>query len=220
MIVSEKNKDNVFGERLKTLRSVLMQKTQKEFSEYLGIPQPTLSSYESGRNKPTIDVVINIAEKCDISVDWLCGRDNYPQMHSLGDVMYFLFELYETKEFSCRTIIQDCVDIENTDETDDTKRNWIQIMFYYNDAWHNPENIYSQDICAIIKKVYELHSRLINYDYPQDYYEAEKKRYINMYKDVPITKTDYSEISEEDRLKLRMEIIKAELEKANKNVNA
>ena len=37
------------------------------------------------------------------------------------------------------------------------------------------------------KKVYELHSQLINYDYPQDYYDSEKERLITNYKDFPIT---------------------------------
>jgi len=51
----------------------------------------------------------------------------------------------------------------------------------------NPDNIYSQDICSMIKKVSELHSRLVNYDYPQDYYDSEKKRLIDSYEDFPVT---------------------------------
>ena len=97
MSVLDGNKDNIFGERLKNLRTVIMKKTQKEFSEFMSIPQPTLSAYESGRNKPAVDVVINIADKCNVSVDWLCGRDDQTRINSLGDIMSFLFELYETK---------------------------------------------------------------------------------------------------------------------------
>lgn len=65
----------------------------------------------------------------------------------------------------------------------------------------------------MIKKVSELHSRLVNYDYPQDYYDSEKKRLIDMYKDSPITKTNFSRISEEDRLTMKNEIMRAEWEK-------
>ena len=50
------DKDNLFGERLKSLRSMRGNKSQKEFAEELGIPQPTLSSYESGKIKPTIPI--------------------------------------------------------------------------------------------------------------------------------------------------------------------
>ena len=79
----KKNADNVFGERLKTLRTINKNMTQKEFTELIGIPQPTLSAYESGRNKPAIDAVISIANKCNVSVDWMCGRDNHDFLHSL-----------------------------------------------------------------------------------------------------------------------------------------
>lgn len=132
----------------------------------MSIPQPTLSAYESGRNKSTVDVVINIADKCNVSVDWLCGRDEQTLINSLGDIMSFLFELYETKEFSYKTEVHDRVDSKDDDETDDNKRNWIRMMFYHCENRRNPDNIYSQDIYSIIKKVSELHSRLINYDYP------------------------------------------------------
>ena len=73
------NKDNIFGERLKILRSITMDMSQRDFAKLLGIPQPNLSAYESGRNKPTIDTVINISDKCNVSIDWLCGRDIKPR---------------------------------------------------------------------------------------------------------------------------------------------
>lgn len=212
----DEKKDNIFGERLKNLRTIEMQMTQKEFSKFISIPQPTLSAYESGRNKPTVDVVINIADKCNVSVDWLCGRDVSSHLSSLGDVMSFLFELYETKEFSCHTNIHDRVDIEDGTETDDIDRNWIQIMFYHCENKRDPEKKYSQDICSIIKKVSELHSRLVNYDYPQDYYDSEKKKYTDYYKAAPITKVNFSGIPEQERLRIRNEIMRAEWENSNK----
>lgn len=69
--VLDGNKCNIFLERLKNLHTVIMKKLRKEFSEFISIPQPTLPAYESGRNKSNIDVIINIADKCNISVDWL-----------------------------------------------------------------------------------------------------------------------------------------------------
>lgn len=47
--------------------------SQKDFEDFLSIPQPSLSAYENNRNLPTIDVLINIAKKCYILLDWLCG---------------------------------------------------------------------------------------------------------------------------------------------------
>ena len=46
----------VLGQRIKSLRFTLG-KSQKEFAEFLGIPQPSMSAYENGKNSPTIDVV-------------------------------------------------------------------------------------------------------------------------------------------------------------------
>lgn len=210
------SKENIFGRRLKKLRNLIMKKTQKEFAEFIGIPQPTLSAYESGRNKPTVDVVINIANKCNVSIDWLCGNDNVASINSLADLMNVLFEIYEAKEFSCKTTIHDRIDIEKTGETEDSLRNWIQMTFYYNEGRLHPEQIYCSAICSMIKKAYELHSELINYDCSQDYYNAQKKNIIEHYSNFPITKSDYSSISEDERLKLRMEKLRAEFEKESK----
>ena len=205
------NNENIFGDRLRNYRTVIAQQTQKDFSEFLSIPQPTLSAYESGKNKPTIDVVINIANKCNLSVDWLCGKDKQPHLNSLGNVMQFLFDLYETKEFSCKTVVHDQIDSEDGTETDDEDRNWIQMMFYHCEDKHNPEYKYSQDICAMIKKAYELHSRLVNYDYPQDYYDSEKEKLIEEYKNYPITRINLSGLKEDERLKKRNDIIISKL---------
>lgn len=213
---TKSNKENIFGERLKQLRSAIMKKTQKEFSEFMGIPQPTLSAYESGRNKPTVDVVINIANKCNVSVDWLCGNDNVASIKSLADLMNVLFEIYEANEFSCKTAIHDRVDFEETGETDDALRNWIQMTFYHNEGRLHPEQIYSANICSMIKEAYELHSELINYDCSQKYYDSQKEHIIESYSNYPITKIDFSSVSEDERKKLRKEKLRAELEKESK----
>ena len=72
-------KNNIFGKRLRELRLETLNMNQREFAKLLGISQPSLSAYESGRNKPTIDSVINISDKCNVSIDWLCGRDIKPR---------------------------------------------------------------------------------------------------------------------------------------------
>ena len=55
------------SECLKYLRSI--NKKTKEFAEFLGVPQPSMSAYENGKNNPTIDVLIDIADKCKVSLD-------------------------------------------------------------------------------------------------------------------------------------------------------
>ena len=65
----------IFANRIKQLRKSL-DMTQKDFSEYIGIKQQTLSGYERGMMKPPLDIAKNIAEKCHVSIDWLCGLTN------------------------------------------------------------------------------------------------------------------------------------------------
>lgn len=62
----------VFATRIKELRD-LLKMTQKDFSEHIGIKQQTLSGYERGIMKPPLDIAKGIAEKCNVSIDWLCG---------------------------------------------------------------------------------------------------------------------------------------------------
>lgn len=65
----------IFANRIKQLRKSLGM-TQKDFSEYIGVKQQTLSGYERGIMKPPLDIAKNIAEKCNTSIDWLCGLSN------------------------------------------------------------------------------------------------------------------------------------------------
>ena len=67
-------KNEILSQKLKIMRNH-RHMTQKDFAAYIGIPQPTLSAYENGKNNPTVDVIIEIADKCGVSLDWLCGRE-------------------------------------------------------------------------------------------------------------------------------------------------
>lgn len=53
--------NNTLGDKLQYLRKD-MSMSQKDFANFLGIPQPSLSAYENNRNSPTVDVLINIAK--------------------------------------------------------------------------------------------------------------------------------------------------------------
>lgn len=200
---------NTFSERIKSLRSSL-NKTQKEFANFLGIPQSTLSSYENGKINPTIDVVSEIADKCNVSIDWLCGRDVTSKLTDLSALANFFYELYETKEIKCETIIHDHIenglDIEKENETDDRFRWWVQLKFYGND--HSSPN--NSSICNIIKKIYEQNSDLENYSISKEYYDSEKKQLLDYYTEnsLPLFKKDYPKLTREDRIKKHIEYLK------------
>ncbi len=64
--------ENSFSKRLKELRTSLSL-TQSEFAKEIGTTQATLSSYENTSKLPAIDILITIAHKYNVSLDWLCG---------------------------------------------------------------------------------------------------------------------------------------------------
>lgn len=63
---------SILAVRIKELRAS-MKKTQREFAKYVGCTAATLSAYENGSKSPSLEIVKNIAESCNVSIDWLCG---------------------------------------------------------------------------------------------------------------------------------------------------
>lgn len=58
--------------RIKELRTI-KKLTQKELAETLNISTVSISSYETGAKTPSLDMILNIAQKYNVSIDWLCG---------------------------------------------------------------------------------------------------------------------------------------------------
>ncbi len=82
-----------FGKRIRTVRQNAGC-TQNEFSSLLGIPQSTLSAYETDRMQPTVSSLVKIATKFNVSLDWLCG------IKKVGDLSSDLSAaLIEAEEF-------------------------------------------------------------------------------------------------------------------------
>lgn len=90
----------IFANRIKQLRKSLGM-TQKDFSEYIGVKQQTLSGYERGIMKPPLDIAKNIAEKCDVSIDWLCGlsekKSTNNEIKTYSDIIEILYKLEKTE---------------------------------------------------------------------------------------------------------------------------
>lgn len=63
---------SIFSQRIKQLR-LKMNMTQKEFANSIGTTSVTISAYENDAKKPSLDIIKEIAEKFDISMDWICG---------------------------------------------------------------------------------------------------------------------------------------------------
>lgn len=67
----------MFPERLKQLRKS-RNVNQQTLGEYLDYKYTTIGNYETGRNEPSLDVLIKIAQFFDVSVDYLIGASDFP----------------------------------------------------------------------------------------------------------------------------------------------
>lgn len=88
----------ILGTRLKLLRKRL-KVNQTEFSKMIGISSATLSAYETGVKNPSLAVLKNIAETCNVSIDWLCGLSdkenlsNNDSIKTYSDIIKMLVEM-------------------------------------------------------------------------------------------------------------------------------
>ena len=197
--------NNIFGERLRQLRTQDLHLSQKEFSNIIGIPQSTLSSYESGKIKPTIDVVINISYTFSVSVDWLCGNETTVKVKSLGDLMECFFEIFEIEDIDLKA------DIDNTFELDEKENiipheNYAKLTFlphYFKPT--DDKVLFGDDLIDVIDQAYSITEAYKRYERTKANYEREKVFWIDYYKDIPLKKVDRSGLTEKDLEKKRLE---------------
>lgn len=55
--------------------------TQRELAANLGLSEVAIQNYESGRRKPAFDVLLAIADYFDVSIDYLVGRTDNPEIN-------------------------------------------------------------------------------------------------------------------------------------------
>lgn len=83
---------NKFGIRLKELRES-SKMTQISLSTRLGMSQESISSYERGISKPSIDVLKLIADYFNVSADYMLGIDNNKVLAGSNDLDSFELSL-------------------------------------------------------------------------------------------------------------------------------
>ena len=60
-----------FSFRMKELRGG---KTQDDFAQSLGTTRSKIANFENGRHAPQMKMLITIADKFNVTTDWLLGR--------------------------------------------------------------------------------------------------------------------------------------------------
>lgn len=89
--------DGVFSERLIKMRRE-RGLSQRAAASLIGIQPTSLSSYESGRKSPNLEIAAKIAAAYGCSLDWLCGfaQDKEHEMMTRADVFRHLTALCES----------------------------------------------------------------------------------------------------------------------------
>lgn len=67
---------SIFSDNLKMLREDT-DITQKEIASELNVGLTTYASYEQGRSEPSLDMLVQIANYWEVSIDELLGRESY-----------------------------------------------------------------------------------------------------------------------------------------------
>lgn len=195
------------GEKLQLLRKKLNY-TQKDFAEFLGIPQPSLSAYENDKNSPTTEVLINIASKCNVSIDWLCGLSSNASVNDLSDVAKVLFALLETKEIGIAIKVNDKLPNDMETETD---KWYTQLTIFGNDRDFSSNS----SVCNIIREINDILEDLESYSISKEDYEIKKAHLFNYYANCLLTKKIFPELSREERMKKHIEYLNSTI--GNKN---
>lgn len=94
-----------FGERLRRLRTA-EKLTQAELGRRVGRTVTTISKYESGAMKPTLDIAVDLAFQLRVSLDELFGFENKTTVSTFGltetekDIISQLISLFRVQNKS------------------------------------------------------------------------------------------------------------------------
>lgn len=67
---------NDLGSRIKELRTT-KEFSQQELAQKLGVMQHTVSKYENGIKRPSLEILILLADILEVSTDYLLGRTDF-----------------------------------------------------------------------------------------------------------------------------------------------
>ena len=76
--------EDTFASRLKQLR-VNNSLTLEQLGLKIESTKATLANFENCNKKPSLDMLIKLADYFDVSLDYLVGRTNDPKLHTLNE---------------------------------------------------------------------------------------------------------------------------------------
>ncbi len=142
------NELNIFSERLKELRMELGM-SQRQMAELVGCTAATLSAYEKGTKNPSLEIARNIAKKCNVSLDWLCGLSESKRVsekaETYADIFRILVEVdkaiylnvYRRAEEDSRFVM-----LASNSVVQDFLSSWSEMLYLYHNKTIN-EKLYT-----------------------------------------------------------------------------
>lgn len=98
-----------FAARLKEIR-LQTGKNQKDFAKTVQSTAATISAYENVTKNPSLEIVMNIAKKYNISIDWLCGlsseKELKPQTNNLKDIASKILDILNIETDSGKFVLE------------------------------------------------------------------------------------------------------------------
>ncbi len=157
---------NVLKTRLKELRTS-KNLTQEEFAKELNIARATYANYEKtdGKNLPGVDVLITLANKFKVSLDWLCGltdQQNDTEIKNYGDIAKRLFEIDKAHKLK----------ISVCDDVDEHEKRHVDISF--DDIGTCGRKLCAEDIEVLGQNTLEFDCEKIINDFLVDWENARK----------------------------------------------
>lgn len=86
----------MFSERLKQTRKIKNLK-QKDVAQSLCLDRSTYAGYETGKNKPSFEKLIELGDLFNVSIDYLLGRTDNPLILKITYDIEEDFDLYTLK---------------------------------------------------------------------------------------------------------------------------
>lgn len=183
------------SKQLKLLRTK-MNMNQYEFAKFLSIKQPTLSAYERDISNPSLDVLLMISEKCNVSLDWLCGQNVKPRYYSLADIILAFLEVKELDGFDFKLNTE-----KQTDSVVLTDKYSCVISINGELKNSNSSTISTDDsmsyVCKFLyewKNTIEQLKSLDDAEIKKNYYHMWLEKQLEFYSTIPVkTKSEASE---------------------------
>ena len=86
--MSAKPSTDIFHDRLRTARLQLRAMSQVDLAKATGLPPTSITHFERGARKPSIDTLRKLADALDVTTDYLLGRADTPDAEHTVDPAY------------------------------------------------------------------------------------------------------------------------------------